>query len=217
MRTAIISCQTMRKEVQAAMGQVNCGYPVVWIQSGLHDSPERLHSAIQDRIDLCTQQADRILMAMGFCGHAAVGLQSRGSELIFPKVDDCIAILCGGQRERDRHMGTYFLTEGWLQKERTIWHEYEYVAKKYGQDMANQVFQTMLHNYHCCALLDTGCFDPEPSGREVCRIAHRLGLEYQVIPGTISYLCDLLQGPWDRERFLTVPPHTELVRNMLYD
>ena len=73
----------------------------------------------------------------------------------------------------------------------------------------------MVRSPRYCALLDTGCFDREAAGREVRRIAGELGLDYQVIPGTVSYLCQLLTGPWPADRFLTVPPRATLERNML--
>lgn len=214
MKTVIIGCETLERELSAAVRETACPYPVLWIQAGLHNVPEKLQLAVQEKIDSCTHY-QRILLAMGYCGNSVVGLHTGEAELILPRADDCISILCGSQEKRLTFPETYFFTEGWLREERTIWQEYQYTAEKYGPKRAQRIFQTMLHNYRYCALLDTGCFDGAAVGGEVRRIADRLGLSYQVIPGTISYLCQLLTGPWPTDRFLTVPPHRVLERSLL--
>lgn len=214
MNTAVIGCRTIEKELTAAMEQTRLTYPIYWLEAGLHNVPQQLHQALQEQIDRCGDR-ERVLLAMGFCGNSVAGLRARGAELILPLADDCISLLCGSQEERLRYPETYFFTEGWLRGERTIWREYEYTLEKYGPQRGRRIFQAMLRNYRYCALLDTGCFDREAAGREVRRIAGELGLDYQVIPGTVSYLCQLLTGPWPADRFLTVPPRATLERNML--
>lgn len=38
---------------------------------------------------------DRILLATGFCGDSFCGLETRHTELIIPRTDDCISLLLG--------------------------------------------------------------------------------------------------------------------------
>jgi hypothetical protein len=97
--------------------------PLVWVESGLHDRPERLQEALQgllDRLDEGARQgvavtlpsvrpgrgpaAERadevlvnpvqeVLLALGFCGKGLQGLESRHLTLVFPRVDDCVSLL----------------------------------------------------------------------------------------------------------------------------
>lgn len=46
-------------------------------------------------------------------------------------------------------------------------------------------------------------------------IADTFSLECAVIPVTIDFLTQLLNGPWDSERFLTVLPNTEITASDL--
>lgn len=215
MKTAIIGCKTIEHELTAAMARADCHFPVFWVESGLHNVPDTLRKAVQERIDLCGDY-ERILLAMGYCGNAVVGLMAGRGELVLPRADDCISILCGSQQQRLKYPNTYFFTEGWLRGEHTIWWEYEHTVRKYGEKKADRIFKIMLHNYQYCALLNTGCFDLTEADREVSEIARRLHLSYTVLPGTIDYLCQLLQGPWDPDRFLILPPHSQLERTLLH-
>ncbi len=214
MKTNIIACRTLEQELRAAAARCGCTYEIRWIPSGLHNIPAQLRGALQESLDACGN-CGRVLLAAGFCGNAVAGLRTHGAELIVPKVDDCISLLCGSQERRMNFRDSYFLTEGWLRGERTIWHEYEHTVEKYGEKRAKMIFQTMLHGYRYCAMLDTGCFPFEPVSQEVRRIAQALGLEYCVIEGTTAYLERLLRGPWRPEAFLTVPPYRILTSDML--
>ena len=151
----------------------------------------------------------RALIAFGLCGNSLAGLQSRDMTLIVPRVDDCISLLLGSQKNRAAMVkgnGTYFLTEGWLKGERSIGKEYAYIMGKYGEETGRDIFEKMFGNYRILALLDTGCFDLPRAEAEAVDIAKALRLEYKVVPATIDYLIRLLTGPWDSESFLIVEP-----------
>lgn len=96
--------------------------PLVWIESGLHERPEKLKVAIQALLDLLDQGAEKgeavhlpsvrpgkgpaaerrvdtviepveeVRFALGFCGNALNGLHTRHLTLVFPRVDDCISM-----------------------------------------------------------------------------------------------------------------------------
>jgi hypothetical protein len=124
-RSVIIACEMMEDEVQLAL-DVAFGErerpPLVWFESGLHDHPERLKTALQELIDILDEGARRgaaievpsvrpdqgpaagrrtyvpvepvedILLAMGYCGTGLRGLVSSQARLVFPRVDDCISL-----------------------------------------------------------------------------------------------------------------------------
>ena len=72
----------------------------------------------------------------------------------------------------------------------------------------------MLANYRHLALLDTGCFDTAEAAQQIRRIAETFSLEYVQIEGTLDYIQRLLQGNWDNNDFLIVPPHSTLTLEM---
>ena len=50
LKTAILACKTLRHEIEKACEKHNIDYPIHWIESGLHNYPEKLHKYIQDEL-----------------------------------------------------------------------------------------------------------------------------------------------------------------------
>ena len=214
METVIFGCKTLENELLRAIDECGCAYEVKWVESGLHNVPKKLTSALQSALD-SAPGCLRALMAFGYCGNALSGLRSEEKTLIIPRVDDCISLLLGSYSKKaalTKDNGTYFLTEGWLKGERNIWVEYLHAINKYGAELGSSIIDMMLEHHKTLGLLDTGCFDLSRIESEVRDIANTLKLNYKLIPATIEYLRRLLTGPWDNESFLVIPPH-----NMVMD
>lgn len=212
MSTIVIACKTLKNELEAAMSACGSSSEVLWIESGLHDVPKKLHVAVQECLDQCTA-CSTVLLAMGYCGNAVAGIHTHNFQLVMPRVDDCISLLLGSvtsRRGKSSGGSTYFMTEGWLEGERNIWKEYEYAMNKYGPELGREIFDTMFRNYKNLALIDTGCFDASAAEAQTQQIAEKLNLTYIKLSGTIHYLKELLSGPWDPERFLILPPYSTL-------
>ena len=211
METAIIACKTIEDELHHAMRETGCGYPVVWLESGLHNVPEQLRSAVQDALD--GLDAERVLLAMGFCGNSLAGVRARSGEVIVPRVDDCISLLLGSVKRRleiSQEYAAYFFTEGWLRGERNIWVEHQHMLETYGEEITEELEKSMFGHYRTLGLLDCGEKPVEPLIEATKMIADGLHLRQQVIPASVGYLKDLLTGPWPAERFLTVPRGGEI-------
>ena len=213
MDTCVISCGTIRREVEKAYKDTGVSYPIFWLESGLHNRPEELRAALQDKLREA-KGCSRALLAMGFCGNAICGLRTEDGELVIPRVDDCISLLLGSVSRRMKLVkgcGTYFLTEGWLHGEQSIWWEYQYALKKYGERRGKAVMRYMLQHYKRLGVIDTGAYPLEELLDETRKVAQALELRHEVLPGDDSFLRRLLSGPWDdKDRFLILPPHTEI-------
>lgn len=160
MRTCIISCDVVRRELEQVCAELGCTLPVFWTGSGLHNYPARLCERLQEMIEGEAAAFDRILLATGFCGDSFCGLETRHTELIIPRTDDCISLLLGSAENRGKlteHCGTYFLTEGWLDSDKSIFAEYRHTVERYGEARAKRVFGVMFAHYERVAVIDTGC------------------------------------------------------------
>ena len=205
MKTAVISCRTVEDEVTAAAARAGVDYPVTWLESGLHNTPNILRERLQEALD--GLDAERVLLAMGYCGNAISGVRAGEHELIVPRVDDCISLLLGSVERRvevSKELSAYFFTEGWMRGERNIWNEYLYTVEKYGEDMADTIMEMMYSHYKTLALLDCGVGDLDALSEQVRPLAEALGLERKRVGATLSYIEQLFTGPWDDERFLVV-------------
>jgi len=209
MNPLIIACQTIENELLAAMAAEGGEYPIRWIESGLHNVPKLLNQRLQEELDACGEY-DTVLLAMSFCGNSLIGLKTRGVRLVIPRSDDCITLLLGSIERRQESQYTYFLTEGWLKGERNIWVEYENCLKRYGEKRGKRIFDSLFANYKYIALVDTGAYDAKAAEEEARRIGERLGLEYRKMDGTLDHLRLLLREGWTQDKFVLIPPNTEV-------
>lgn len=217
MRTLIVACRTIEDELELARREVGCDLPIRWIESGLHNWPNRLRDRLQQELDAITD-ADRVLLAFGYCGNSVVGLTTGDFELIVPKADDCITLMlgsCARREEVSAEKATYFLTPGYLDHEANLWSEYGALVAKRGKEKADWVYTAMLQHYRRLGVIETGSFELQPFFERTRPIAETFKLDHEVIPGTTSYLCRLLTGPWD-EAFLTIGPHDTLSLDRIF-
>ena len=51
MNSIIIACSTISDELNLAIKETGCRFPVLWIESGLHIKPENLKIRLQQELD----------------------------------------------------------------------------------------------------------------------------------------------------------------------
>lgn len=212
MKTTILACNTLRREIELAARKTACDHPVIWVESGLHLQPDMLRRRLQEELDLISG-VDRVLLGFGFCGHAVVGLTSGDYELVLPKVDDCITLLLGSQEDRTHCLqdgGIYFLTQGWLEGEANICKEYQVTLDRYGRERTDRIYKKMLAHYQFLGLIDTGAYDLGALKPRIQEFADMLHLTLRILPGSDEYLKQWLTGPWDDDAFLIIPPRTTI-------
>ncbi|KAA8664175.1 DUF1638 domain-containing protein [Clostridium sp. HV4-5-A1G] len=219
MNTLIVACQTIEDELNKAIGEIGCNYPVLWIKSGLHLQPDSLKECLQCELDHISN-VEQVILAFGYCGNAIIGLKPPTYRMIFPRVDDCITLLLGSCKRRNELSGdggTYFLTKGWLESERNIWIEYQEAVKRYGREKAEKIYSIVFKHYQKLGVIKTGAYELENYLEKTKKIASELKLQYEVLPGTIEYIKKLLTGPWDPREFITINPGETVTMEHIYD
>ncbi|ATW25221.1 hypothetical protein DCMF_10980 [Candidatus Formimonas warabiya] len=207
MSIVIVACQTICDEVDLAIAETGVSHPVLWVESGLHNFPDTLRTKLQEQINRISH-VEKIILAYGYCGNSLLGLYSDHATLVIPRVDDCISLLLGSYQSRERlsqEMGTYFLTRGWLENENNIIKEYERCLDRYGQVQAERVMKVMMEHYRRLVLIDTGAYAVDGCLKKSCDFSQRMGLQHQVVTGSLRLLKKLFTGPWDEE-FLVLKP-----------
>lgn len=200
-----IACNTIKDEIILVANRLKSSMPIVWIESGQHQTPEKLSKALQEQIDQ-QDNVENILLLFGSCGNCLYGLKSASSNLIFPRVDDCISLFLGGndgKKELEAKGHAYYVTKGYLDNEANIWQDYKHCFAKYGEKKARRIMQVMLKNYQKLRVIETGAFELDRFVAETETIADLLELEHEVVPGTLRIIDKALRGEWD-EDFVTV-------------
>jgi len=216
-RAAVVACQTIEDEVGLALERSGLNLPVSWVESGLHNLPDKLRVRVQEEIDgACARpETEQVLLAFGACGNSLVGVTARDCALVIPRIDDCISLLLGSMDRRHQlgtNCGTYFLTRGWLENERNLEKEYRRTVKLYGEERARRLFKKMLSHYSRAMLIDTGAYDVEASLTLAQLFASTLDLRLETVRGTVDILERLFRGDWDNE-FIVLEPGETLALN----
>jgi hypothetical protein len=215
--TVIVACRTITDELNMAISETGCKYPVLWIESGLHTDTQSLKKRIQEELDHISN-VEQVLLAFGYCGNALIGLKSSNYRIVFPRVDDCVTLLLGSCRKRkevSEEEGTYFLTKGWLDFENNIWSEYKETVKRHGKNRADRAYKIILKHYKRLGVIKTDAFPLKGFLEKTQQVAKDLNLKQEIIPGTLRYIKKLLTGPWDKE-FVLVSPNETITLQHIY-
>jgi hypothetical protein len=180
-----------------------------FVSMGLHRWPDKLREELRG---VLAQSAgvERVVLAFGLCGGAVAGLTAPDLPLFIPRVHDCIPVLMGNRPGYEDLMrqekGTYFLTGGWLEGERTVFTEYRRVRDKYGEKKARRVMATMFDAYRRVVFIHTGHPREAQHNETGKELAVLLGLDFFERVGDNAWLARIVNGPWEADRFITLAP-----------
>jgi hypothetical protein len=199
----IISCEVLRNELELVLARDGRDLEIEFVDGALHDYPDKLRSALQERIDGTPGERD-ILLCCGRCSNGTVGLEARGHRLVLPAVDDCISLLLGSRtrylEEHRAQPGTYYYTRGWVDFIDDPYKEYLQIVPKYGEEKAARLARLILQNYTRVAVIET----PGVPGLEDKReYLETVGAFYELpleqLTGSLRFLEKLVAGPHDEE------------------
>jgi hypothetical protein len=211
MNTVILACETLGKELAAALEKTEKQADILWLPGGEHNVPRQRRAQIQAALETCPE-GSTVLLAMTLCGGSLEGLDPGSHRLVVPRCQDCVTLLLEPELRR-LHPSTYFLTEGWLHGQRNLEAEYRHSVAVHGEHRARQIFHRMLAHYRYLALVDVDAPAPETETR-VRELARVLGLEYGYLQGSTRWLEELLGGVWSPDRFLILQPHTAVTAGL---
>ena len=218
-KTALVICEALAEEI---VGRTPPDVEIHLVEMGLHDYPKKLNEELQNTINRLEQNNNYevILLGFGLCSEGVVGLQASRAKLVVPRTDDCIAIFLGSTKayreQFEKAPGTYYYTKknidkGWGPLAMFLGqHEW---TRNYDAETAQWVAREMLKNYTRVVLIDTGMPDLGAYIEHARKAADVFGLQYELLPGTVSLLEQLCHGPWD-EHFAVAEAGQRISRSM---
>ncbi len=226
MRLKLIACEILYREFCAAIARSVNQIDAEFLSKGLHDigsagMSARLGEALA-AVD--ESQYDAILLGYALCSNGLVGLSARKIPLVIPRAHDCITLFLGDRRRYleyfHAHPGVYFKTTGWIERgeglhqdsiaqEMGMTQTYDELVAKYGEDNAKFLHDQlcdMTRNYTGITFIEMGIEPDDRFERRARDEAAERGWKFAKIAGDMTLVERLVDGPWDADRFLTVPP-----------
>ena len=213
----IIACSVMAEELAAAAQgrQVE----VVYLEQGLHRTPDRMPDLIQAQIQAAGEKA--VALGYGLCSLGLAGVRAGAGGLIAPRAHDCMSLFMGSpalySQRHEARPGTYYLTTGWVKAEKDplsiMQNEY---ALRLGMETAQWAMREELKHYSHICFLNTGVGDVDRVRSRTRANAKFFGKQYEEIPGSLEYFHRLLGGPYADSDFIVLSPGQEITQGMFY-
>ena len=219
LKIGLLACRVLWRECCRFAAESPHDIHLDFLPQGLHLEPNRLRAELQAGLDRADRLGlDRIVVGYGLCCLGTTGVATQKTPWVIPRAHDCITLLLGSkERYQDyfqAHPPTYWYSPGWIEtgaqpSARRLEQSYAWYRERYGEDNARYLMETLegwVKDYRRAAYVDLG-----GSGRErylayTRQCAKELNWELDILEGDGRLLRRLLNGPWDAEAFLTVPP-----------
>ena len=229
MRYILIGCEIMHREICLCAALSKNIIDLEFLDKGLHDMGEKVMSvALQHAINnVNTKKYSAILLGYGLCNYGVKGLNS-SIPIIIPKAHDCITLFLGSKEKYQdyfsKNPGTFFRTSGWLERagfgiegEENVMSQLginpEMDYSEYGDENAEylrEILGNWVSNYKKQAFIDTGIGNTAMYEEQAIKESQAQGHEYERIKGNTQLIQDLMDGNWNPDDFLVVPPGNEI-------
>ena len=235
MRLKLISCEVFTREIEHLIPLSPHAIEAETLTMGLHDLGASMRPHLQQSIDAADGQGfDAILLGYALCGRGTEGLRAGKTQLVLPRVHDCIGLLMGSRQAYqayfDAHPGVYYRSPGWtefqspgqtalepahtsanhlLAERRT---RASFIAQ-YGEENGNYLFEqfnAFRRNYSGLTYISTGIASDEACRTRARAEAEKEGWAFEEVPGSLALLERLVNGPWDASDFLVVAPGAQI-------
>ena len=219
--TAIIACAVLEDEVRTFSAGLPHITGITILPQGLHNEPATLNRSIREAVAEIesNQNTHAIALVYGLCSRGIENIPLSRCKLVVPRAHDCITLFLGSKERYKKYQtenpAIYWYSPGWNKAHAVPGpHRFQQLReryeKKFDPDAAHMLLELekeMPAQYTTAAYTDLDVGDREANIQYTKSCACHMGWNFTYVQGDSRLLHDLLEGNWDNERFLLVPPH----------
>jgi len=217
------------REISSLAARCHHQVDISFLPKGLHNiGCMGMRARLQEKLDTIDDLSyDAVLWGYGICNNGLVGIEARSRPFVLPRAHDCISIFFGGRERHEgysrKNPGAYYQTPGWIEREENeeslqqlsitnrlgMDQSYEMLVKKYGEDNAAYLKDQLhggVNHYGKITYLDTGVADDNYFASVARNKARQRDWEFERKTGDLTILERMVNGDWNSENFLVVPP-----------
>jgi hypothetical protein len=217
----VISCEVFEIELKELAKSRPHILDMEMIDWGLHEEPKKMPAALQAKVaevEAKHPSLDAIVLGYGICSRGTEGVTASRVPIVIPRAHDCITVLLGSKERYAEYVaknpGTYWYSPGWNKHHLAPGKSrYDKLRQKYvdqfGEEDADYLMeqeQAWFSHYNRATYVHLTIGASEADRDYTRQCADFLGWQYDEQQGDPKLLTDLIDGNWDDERFLLVPP-----------
>ena len=132
--------------------------------------------------------------------------------MIIPKVDDCISLLIGSQKQREKigREKSRLFSDRRLARGSVTFGGISVQHPKIRSGDGRRHRKTLYGHYKTLALLDTPAAPIEQLVENTKMISETFELEQIILPATTQYIKALFSGVWPTEKFVVIQPQSKV-------
>jgi hypothetical protein len=226
-RCKLIACEVLFREICYSAARCSNIIDITFMEKGLHDvGTKKMSEKLQGEIDkVDAEKYDTILLCYGLCNNGICGLHS-SLPIVIPRAHDCITLLMGSKEKYkdyfDHNPGTFFFSPGWLERNKEpddtqdsittqlgMGKTYQEYVELYDEETAKYLFDVLgdwLKNYKKTSFINTKVGSEKIYREKIKQFAAEKNWEYEEVGGDTGLIYKLLNGDWNPEEFLILPP-----------
>lgn len=224
-KSYIIACGVLKSDLQKAAQKLGINADFKFLESALHDTPEKLKSELQQAIAAVSpEQYDRIILGYGICGQGTDGITAGKVPMTIPQIHDCISLFLGSiakyKEQFERCPGTYYFTAGWLEKGSSPDNIRQWLLKscpghseKEIAELMDEFFSGWQKNYTRAVFIETGADNDDACRKLAQTTAEKYGWKYEELAGSTKFFEKLLLAEKNDNEILLVPAGFKIIFN----
>jgi hypothetical protein len=230
MKFKLICCEVFMRLACLAIADAPHTIDPEFTKLGAHEAPDRMRELIQKKIDEIDEASgyDAILLGYGLCGNATSGIKAKSVPLVIPRAHDCCTIFLGSKEKFAENfkddLSSRWSSVGYMEREGTYLREtdtgkllgldkdYDQLVEQYGEENAQYIWETLHPQSHSDQLIFIDIPEISHLGHleQFKAMAREQGKDVRVIDGDVRLVRELLNGNWNEDEYLIVPPGKEI-------